>query len=93
MCFFSLKKNIDSRACGMIDMKYFSVNISSFTESLNHNSCLNRKISIDLDGNIKNCPSMAQDFGNIKEVSLQEALNHKDFKKILEYHQRSSRSL
>lgn len=79
--FFSLKKNIDSRACGMIDMKYFSVNISSFTESINHNSCLNRKISIDLDGNIKNCPSFKDSFGNIENVKLDEALKYKGFKK------------
>lgn len=78
--FFSKKKNIDSRACGVIDMKYFSVNISSFTESLNHNSCLNRKISIDIDGNIKNCPSFKDSFGNIKNIKLNEALRYKGFK-------------
>lgn len=67
--------------CGVIDVKYFSSNISHYTESLSHNTCLNRKISIDKDGNIKNCPSMTQSFGNIKDSTLEEALNHKDFKK------------
>lgn len=68
-------------SCGMVSHHYFITNISTYTESLAHNSCLNRKISIDIDGNIKNCPSMSQSFGNIKDTTLQEALDHPDFKK------------
>lgn len=67
--------------CGFISHHYFITNISTYTESLVHNSCLNRKISIDVDGNIKNCPSMSQSFGNIKDTTLREALDHPDFKK------------
>lgn len=67
--------------CGMIGEKYFTPNISHYTESLAHNSCLNRKISIDVDGNIKNCPSMQESFGNIKETTLEEAVNKPGFKK------------
>lgn len=68
-------------SCGFISHNYFVANSSTFTEALAHNSCLNRKISIDVDGNIKNCPSMSQSFGNIKDTTLQEALDHPDFKK------------
>jgi len=68
--------------CGLVDKKYFTyINKYKVLESLNHNTCLNRKISIDKDGNIKNCPSMSQSFGNIKDTTLEEALNHPDFKK------------
>lgn len=67
--------------CGVVDTKYFEANKSKVLESLNHNSCLNKKISIDKDGNIKNCPSMPESFGNIKDTSLEEALNHPNFKK------------
>jgi SPASM domain peptide maturase of grasp-with-spasm system len=67
--------------CGKIDEKLFSLNTMSFTESQHYNTCLNRKISIDSQGNIKNCPSMAQSFGNIQDTSLEEALAHPDFKK------------
>ncbi len=67
--------------CGIINADFFTVNLNVFTESLHHNSCLNRKISIDVDGNIKNCPSMSQSFGNIKDTTLREALDHPDFKK------------
>ena len=42
---------------------------------------LHKKISIDVDGNIRNCPSMPQSFGNIKDTTLEEALEHPDFKK------------
>jgi SPASM domain peptide maturase of grasp-with-spasm system len=77
-----LEKNIlNEKHCGIINTEYLYSNINLFTESLNHNTCLNRKISIDKDGNIKNCPSMSQSFGNIKDTTLEEALNHPDFKK------------
>lgn len=71
----------NSRFCGNISPFYFMVNPYLLTESVKHNSCLNLKISIDSDGNIKNCPSMSQPFGNVKDTTLQEALNHPDFKK------------
>jgi SPASM domain peptide maturase of grasp-with-spasm system len=69
------------KSCGLTCKEYFSINIKTYTESLNHNSCLNRKISIGADGNIKNCPSMKESFGNIKNVTLEEALAQKGFKK------------
>lgn len=67
--------------CGIVDRKYFVTNLNAYLESINHNSCLHKKISIDKDGYIRNCPSMPQHFGNIKDTTLEEALNHPDFKK------------
>ncbi len=67
--------------CGAVNQGYFSTKMLHFTESQNHNTCLNRKISIDKDGNIKNCPSMNEIFGNIKEISLEEVLNQTNFKR------------
>ncbi len=72
--------------CGNIHHSFFTINIQSFTESLQHNSCLNRKISIDIDGNIKNCPSLDSSFGSIKTVSLKEALKHPNFKTLWGIH-------
>jgi SPASM domain peptide maturase of grasp-with-spasm system len=72
---------LHEKCCGVIASHYFMPNIQTFTESHHHNSCLNRKISIDTEGNIKNCPSMSQSFGNIRDTTLQEALDHPDFKK------------
>jgi SPASM domain peptide maturase of grasp-with-spasm system len=75
------QQELNLHNCGMVENSLFITNLKHFTESQHHNTCLNRKISIDVDGNIKNCPSMAQSFGNIRDTTLQEALDHPDFKK------------
>lgn len=67
--------------CGYISDIFFSINISMFTESQSFNTCLNRKVSIDKKGNIKNCPSMSHSFGNIRDTTIAEAMKHPDFKK------------
>lgn len=78
---FFTKEIIDSKkCCGIVDPYYFISKTDFFVESKNFNSCLNRKISIDENGYIKNCPSLNSNYGNIKNTSLQEALNHPDFK-------------
>ena len=74
-------KIIDKRNCGIISFNQFTINIKTFTESQHHNSCLNRKISIDENGNIKNCPSMAESFGNIRDTTLAEAIEKPGFKR------------
>ena len=67
--------------CGLIQTNYFSPNMDTFFESIKHNSCLNKKISIDINGDIKNCPSMQKSYGNIENSTLEEAINKNDFKK------------
>ncbi|GEN76402.1 hypothetical protein CHA01nite_21420 [Chryseobacterium hagamense] len=79
--FFTVQNFIGNKCCGKISSKYFSTNIQMYTESLHHNSCLHKKISIDSEGNIRNCPSMPQSFGHITDTTLEEALAHPDFKK------------
>lgn len=76
-----IEKKLNLKSCGLVGLDYFNTNLPKFLESLNHNSCLNSKLSIDKDGYIRNCPSMPQHFGNIKDTALEEALNHPDFKK------------
>jgi len=79
---FLLKAKLNSpNCCGSIEKDLFTSNIKFFTESLHHNSCFNRKISIDAEGNIKNCPSMAESFGNIRDTTLAEAIEKPGFKK------------
>ena len=68
--------------CGQIHLNYFSANIKHFTEAQKHNTCLNRKISIDVNGEIKNCPSMAKSYGNIKDTTLAEAIEKPGFKDL-----------
>lgn len=74
--------NVSSfKSCGIVNEKYFNTNLPKVLEAINHNSCLHKKISIDSEGDIRNCPSMPQSFGNIKDITLEEALSHPDFKK------------
>ncbi len=74
------KEMIKINSCGKVDLKYFNTNIQKVLEAINHNSCLHKKIGIDSEGNIKNCPVMPKIFGNIRDTTLEEALHHKDFK-------------
>jgi len=55
--------------------------MKTYPELLKHNNCLNRKISIDTKGNIKNCPSTQKSFGNIKNTTLADATEKLVFKK------------
>ncbi|MGH1519755.1 grasp-with-spasm system SPASM domain peptide maturase [Chryseobacterium sp. JK1] len=76
-----IKHELKINSCGKVDLKYFNTNLPKILEAINHNSCLYKKIAIDINGNIKNCPAMPQSFGNIKDTTLEEALNKKYFKK------------
>ncbi len=67
--------------CGVITQKNFIINSQTHTESFCHNTCLNRKISIDVNGNIKNCPSMEHSYGNIKDTDLIEVVRKPEFRK------------
>ena len=78
--FISDDNLVDNKHCGKISPFYFSINLSTFTESQKHNTCLNRKISIDVNGEIKNCPSMTKSYGNIKDTTLKEAIEKPGFK-------------
>jgi SPASM domain peptide maturase of grasp-with-spasm system len=71
---------IDSpRCCGKIHPGYFVVDVETFAEGHKHNTCLNRKISVDARGEIRNCPSMARSYGNVREAPLHSALAQRDF--------------
>lgn len=72
---------LSEKSCGNIIPDFFTINIKTYTESLHHNSCLNRKVSIDKEGNIKNCPSMVESFGNVYNNTLNKALSQPEFKK------------
>lgn len=77
-----LQENISSSLhCGIVNESYFNTNIQLFTESKNYNNCLNKKIAIDVNGNIKNCPSMSDSFGNVKNISVEKAIRLKEFEK------------
>ena len=66
--------------CGNVHYNYFSSNIELFTEAQHHNTCLNRKVCIDANGDIKNCPAMKKSYGNIRDTTLKEAIEKPGFK-------------
>lgn len=74
------KQHLQINSCGKVSIEYFDTNITKVLEAINHNSCLHKKIGIDIHGNIKNCPAMPQSFGNINQTTLEQALAHPNFK-------------
>ncbi|MBL1223220.1 grasp-with-spasm system SPASM domain peptide maturase [Chryseobacterium sp. L7] len=75
------RENLKISSCGKVDLKYFNTNISKVSEAIHHNSCLHKKIGIDIHGNIRNCPLMPESYGNINDTSLEEALTKPGFRK------------
>ncbi|WP_052600044.1 grasp-with-spasm system SPASM domain peptide maturase [Aureispira sp. CCB-QB1] len=80
--FWITKAVKSSNCCGLVGFRYFNPNMKHFTESQHHNTCLNRKISIDTQGRIKNCPSMQQSFGHINDTTLEEVIQNPAFTKV-----------
>jgi SPASM domain peptide maturase of grasp-with-spasm system len=77
---FSTTVVTSEQHCGLVSPAYFALNLSAFSESLHFNSCLNRKISVDKSGNIKNCPALPEQFGNVADTKLKDALQQPGFK-------------
>ena len=70
--------------CGFISPFSYAKNnnLTFFTESQCHNTCLNRKLCIDQNGEIKNCPAMAKSYGNIKDTALKEVISNPEFQEL-----------
>jgi SPASM domain peptide maturase of grasp-with-spasm system len=76
------EENISSEHhCGIVKPDYFLVNIQLYLESMHFNNCLNRKISVDKQGQIKNCPSMEKAYGLISDTTLKEVLDKGEIQK------------
>jgi SPASM domain peptide maturase of grasp-with-spasm system len=73
---------IDETMCGQIRKENFVSDLVFFAESKKFNNCLNKKISIDKDGNIKNCPSMKNHFGKISETSVESITKNRKYKAL-----------
>ena len=80
--FFTAQTITDETHCGIVNQLNFSSNIQLFTESVNFNNCLNRKISIDGNGHIKNCPSMQVNYGHINDTALIHVIEDDNFRKL-----------
>jgi SPASM domain peptide maturase of grasp-with-spasm system len=59
--------------CGSITkMQLLRPSTTTFNELHHFNGCLNRKISIDESGQVRNCPAMGRSFGHHQTVTLSD---------------------
>ncbi len=67
--------------CGVVHQKYFTPLLSHYIEAQEHNTCLNRKMAVDINGNIRNCLSMQESYGNIATARISEIAFDTAFRK------------
>jgi len=68
--------------CGVTGDLYCIAENKLFWESMHYNNCLYKKIAVDKDGYIKNCPSMKEHFGHVSETTLTSVVHQDAFKKF-----------
>lgn len=69
--------------CGIIHQAGFNYNnIAAYMEARLYNSCLNKKIGIDVNGLIKNCPSQVRYFGKLGQDKMLDIATNEDFQKL-----------
>jgi SPASM domain peptide maturase of grasp-with-spasm system len=69
----STKKLESHLDCGTITTGALLVpSTPTFNELRHFNGCLNRKISVDASGHVRNCPAMSKSFGRHEGVALSE---------------------
>jgi SPASM domain peptide maturase of grasp-with-spasm system len=74
---------VDSeQCCGTVNPWYFTSSTHVFAEAKQFNSCLNRKVSVDKHGFIKNCPSMSTSFGHVDSTALAEVVRQELFAQV-----------
>lgn len=59
---------LSSNNCGIVHPTYFSHTRKHVLKNMNFNSCLYKKLGIDINGKIKNCPSMEFAFGSVDDI-------------------------
>jgi len=63
----------------IIHLNNMVLNMPAFTEAFNFNLGLNRKVSIGVNGNIKNYLSHSKIFGNVQNGKIEEILKKSEF--------------
>lgn len=78
---YYVKTKFDNgNCCGNISinsLNFETVNV--YDELKLKNGCLYKKVTIDKNGKIKNCPSLNNDFGNLKKINISDVINSKEF--------------
>ena len=74
------KKLESALDCGSITKEHLlRPSTPTFNELHHFNGCLNRKISIDENGEVRNCPAMARSFGHHQSVTLSDIVARPGF--------------
>lgn len=69
--------------CGHITLRQLvPPTTSTLTELRHFNGCLNRKISVDEHGNVRNCPATRLSFGDHRMVSFSEVVSRESFSAV-----------
>lgn len=79
---YTTEQLVDETCCGVTNQYYCQAETQLFIESIHFNSCLNKKISIDKEGNIKNCPSMRNRYGSIFTTKLNDIFYKESFQEV-----------
>lgn len=69
---YTTLKNIKINGCGAVKKEYFSKEMKHVCQSRKFNTCLYKKIYIDFNGGIRNCPYSNIVFGNIANLNSEE---------------------
>ena len=78
---YTSEKIVSSDFCGYILPFYFDISPITYYIGEQYNTCLYKKIAVDVEGNVKNCPSMKNNFGHIGITNLNEIITSSDFTK------------
>lgn len=76
------KKDIRTEPFEIIKLDRFFTNINLHAEAMHYNTGLNRKVCIDINGNIKNYISHDRLFGNIRSEKLSDVIQSASFQQI-----------
>ncbi len=76
------KETIGTHQKEIISIGTMVCNLPFFNESMNFNVGLNRKVSIDYDGNIKNFVNHLKSFGNVNKIKIENAIKQKVFQEL-----------
>jgi len=73
-------ENITScSACGLITPYHFDLNTENYLIGRTHNTCLYKKVGVDVTGDISNCPSMPKKYGNVNKETISSAFQLDEF--------------
>ena len=75
-------QNMELSTNSKVHDNHFVVNMKLFTESQNHNTFFNQKMTIDETGNVKNAPNSKVKYGKILDIDIEEVVKTDAFQRL-----------